>query len=145
MMNSSFTYGQTLLTGVDVRNISGGGQVGDFKCLEDPFIFRHKSGSYHMIMHNQVGDFSGAHGFSTDGRNWSLSPTPAYTKTVKFADGTSKGLYRREEPKLLLQGGTGTGEPRRATHLFNAACENNQQCGEVLAVPIEPAIELWER
>jgi len=74
-----------------------------------------------MMMHNQVGDFSGAHGFSKDGRNWSLSPTPAYTKTVKYEDGSSKNLYRREEPKLLLQGGQGTGEPTRATHLFNAA------------------------
>jgi hypothetical protein len=40
-----------------------------------------------MIMHNQVGSFSGAHGFSADGKNWSLSPTAAYTKTVRYEDG----------------------------------------------------------
>ena len=137
---------KTLLTGTGVRDISRP-QVGTFKCLEDPFIFRHKSGSYHMLAHNQVGDFVGAHGFSTDGKNWSLSPTPAYTKTVRFEDGSARGLYRREEPKLLFQGGRG--EPRRATHLFNAACplggpSGAMLCGEVISVPIEPAIELWE-
>ena len=52
-----------------------------FKCLEDPFLFRLKSGSYHMILHNQVGDFSGAHGYSSDGQNWSLSPTPGASST----------------------------------------------------------------
>jgi hypothetical protein len=34
---------KSLLSGSDVRDISRP-QVGDFKCLEDPFIFRHKSG-----------------------------------------------------------------------------------------------------
>jgi len=67
--------------------------------------------------------------------------------------GSSRGLNRREEPKLLFQGGgkkggQGQGQdgPRRATHLFNAACPDviPHVCGEVLAVPIEPPIELWE-
>eukprot|EP01048_Picozoa_sp_COSAG05_P010083 COSAG05_NODE_869_length_6866_cov_20.524457_2_plen_522_part_00 len=132
---------KSLLTGDDVRDISRP-QVGLFKCLEDPFIFRLKSGSYHMLMHNQVGNLAGAHGFSRDGRNWSLSPTPAYTKTVHFEDGSAKRLNRREEPKLLVQQGGEHG--RRATHLFNAACFNVEPhvCGQVLAVPLEP-IELW--
>ncbi|MEC9052741.1 MAG: glycoside hydrolase family protein, partial [Actinomycetota bacterium] len=112
--------------------------VGPFKCLEDPFILRLASGSYHMIMHNQgEHSFSGAHGFSADGKNWSLSPTAAYSLTVEMDDGSKLSLYRREEPKLLVDEGF-------ATHLFNAACPTPQDCGEVLAVPLEP-IALWNR
>jgi hypothetical protein len=47
-----------------------------------------------MIMHNQVGSFSGAHGFSADGKNWSLSPTAAYTKTVRYEDGAGTNPVR---------------------------------------------------
>ena len=143
--NGSICHDDRDLLSGSVRDISRP-QVGSFKCLEDPFLFRLKSGSYHMLLHNQLGDFAGAHGFSADGANWSLSPTPAYTKTVAFEGGTSRGFSRREEPKLLVQGGAGTGEPRRATHLFNAVCPNAvpHVCGEVLSVPIEPAIELWD-
>ena len=83
---------RSLLTGIDVRDISrpqvgasctrgfcgsnwlftckversclskSMAHAGTFKCLEDPFLFRHKSGSFHMILHNQVGEFAGAHG-----------------------------------------------------------------------------------
>jgi hypothetical protein len=45
-------------------------------------------------MHNQVGSFSGAHGFSADGKNWSLSPTAAYTKTVRYEDGAGTNPVR---------------------------------------------------
>ena len=69
-----------------------------------------------------------------------------YSLAAPFTNGSTHTFSHREEPKLLFQGGRGTGEPRRATHLFNAACPNvvPHVCGEVLAVPIEPAIELWE-
>jgi hypothetical protein len=85
-------------------------------------------------------------GFSRDGLSWSLSPTPAYTKTVQLVGGGAVQLNRREEPKLLIEGGTGAGPPRRrATMLFNAACPRTSPhvCGEVLSVPLEP-IDIWE-
>jgi len=105
-------------------------------------------GSYHMIMHNQrsrfqpkIRDFTGAHAFSLDGKQWKLSQTPAYTQTVKWADGSSEGLYRREEPKLLFEDGY-------ATHLFNAACRSGSSyhgiCGEVLATQLLEPIALWQ-
>jgi hypothetical protein len=63
-----------------------------------------------MIMHNQVGAFSGAHAFSADGINWTLAKTPAYTKTVEYIGGRKVEMWRREEPKLLFENG-------KATHL----------------------------
>jgi len=108
-----------------------------FKCLEDPFLFRLKDGSYHMIMHNQVGDFSGAHAFSVDGIEWDLAKTPAYTLEVNYTHGKKVRLQRREEPKLLFEGG-------HATHLFNAVCARGGKCGEVLATPFLEPIELWQ-
>lgn len=81
-----------------------------FKCLEDPFLLRLRDGSYHMIMHNQVGAFSGAHAFSADGINWTLAKTPAYTKTVEYIGGRKVDMSRREEPKMLFENG-------KATHL----------------------------
>jgi len=133
------------LTGA-VRDISSRHEPGlfddKFRCLEDPFLLRLHDGSYHMILHNQVGDSSGAHAFSPDGQRWKLSQTPAYTLTVKWVDGGSEKLYRREEPKLLFEDGY-------ATHLFNAACRsgpkpNPNPCGEVMATQLLEPIALWK-
>ena len=107
-----------------------------FKCLEDPFLFRLKDGSYHMILHNQMDGSTGAHAFSVDGESWTLSQTWAYTRTVTYTDGSAHSLYRREEPKLLFDDGY-------ATHLFNAACRDNGVCGEVMATRLLQPIALW--
>ena len=109
-------------------------------CLEDPFLFRIKQGSYHMIVHNQARAHVhlGAHAYSADGKRWRVAKTGAYSRSQVFTDGTTIKLYRREEPKLLFQDGN-------ATHLFNAACPNPVECGHVLAVPLKHPIQLWER
>jgi hypothetical protein len=58
-----------------------------------------------MILHNQVGDFSGAHAFSIGGIAWDLARTPAYTLKATYysnTQGKKVRLGRREEPKLLF-------------------------------------------
>ena len=56
----------------------------------------------------------GGHAFSTDGLSWTYALQPCYTTRVRWANGSSTSLYRRERPKPLLMGG-------RIAGLFNGA------------------------
>jgi len=83
---------------------------------EDPFVYRNKRG-YHAIFHGmkpyEQDMYAGRHAFSTDGWNWSFTPTPAYNSTVHFSNGQVITFNRRERPHILLND---QGEP---SHLFN--------------------------
>ena len=139
--NSTICLGdKTRLTGAvhDISSWHKSVPSDKFKCLEDPFLFRLQDGSYHMILHNQMDGSTGAHAFSADGREWNLSQTWAYTRTVKYAGGSAHSLYRREEPKLLFEDGY-------ATYLFNAVCRDNRICGEVMATRLLQPIALWHK
>ena len=57
-----------------------------------------------MLMHNMGGGGVGSHAYSTDAVHWVRSDVEPYTATVKFADGTSKDMRRRERPQLVLDG-----------------------------------------
>lgn len=84
---------------------------------EDPFLWRDERGYWHMLMHAPLhskpqpnqGKLIGAHAFSRDALNWTVSATPPYTSLVNFSNGTSFDMRRRERPQLLL---SESGQPR---------------------------------
>jgi hypothetical protein len=80
------------------------------KHIEDPFIWW--SGSrYEVLMKDMNGAIGGElgggiHGWSRDGINWRLSEPPAaYSRTVKFADGSTRTFSHVERPQLLIEDG----------------------------------------
>ena len=56
----------------------------------------------------------GGHAFSTDGLSWTYAPQPCYTTRVRWTNGSSTSLYRRERPQPLIIDGQLAG-------LFNGA------------------------
>ena len=85
---------------------------------EDPFTF-HGPRGYILIAHNTNGtwaDGRGVKAVSRDGVHWTWASDEAYPYTQQLANGTAIVYARREEPKLLLEGG-------RPTALFNAVYE----------------------
>lgn len=91
--------------------------------IEDPFLWRDDdTDTWHLLAHadadgSQHGA-AGIHGFSRDGRSWTLSPGNAYGASVSLTNGSTIACHRRERPKLILQGGaSGGGTP---SHLINA-------------------------
>ena len=90
--------------------------------IEDPFLWRDAaSDTWHLLAHADADSSqhqaAGIHGFSRDGRSWSLSPGNAYGATIALSNGSSVTCRRRERPKLILEGGSSGGRP---THLINA-------------------------
>lgn len=75
--------------------------------VEDPFVW-HNGDCFEMIAKDMTGDITGeihagAHFISEDGINWKTSHIPkAYSRTVKFADGTIKTMGCIERPQLLF-------------------------------------------
>ena len=78
---------------------------------EDPSAWVDSRGHFHLLSHvyptntsnwNQYADIVAGHGFSTDGMNWTFSPTVPYTAAVTGTDGTTKHYATRERPFLLL-------------------------------------------
>lgn len=86
--------------------------------VEDPFIWWNGSG-YEVIMKDRFGHISGEsggglHGYSADGINWKLSDSPkAFSKTIRWDDGTVTQQNHFERPFLLIEDG-------RPTHLYAA-------------------------
>jgi hypothetical protein len=86
--------------------------------VEDPFVWYEKD-HFELIMKDRFGHIcgeegGGIHAKSKDGINWNLAtPLKAYSRTVKWDDGTTTHQGNFERPFLLFEDGV-------ATHLFAA-------------------------
>lgn len=84
--------------------------------VEDPYIWWDGDG-YQLIMKDMRGGLcgeraGGVHARSLDGIAWQLSDPPkAYSRTVRWDDGTTTTQAHLERPQLLIESG-------RPTHLF---------------------------
>lgn len=89
--------------------------------IEDPFIWRTEDG-YSLIAKDMDGTLGGEkHGgiqaFSVDGIQWEPSSKPqAYSRSVRWDDGSVQMMGSMERPFLLFQNG-------RPTHLFTATAD----------------------
>ena len=91
--------------------------------VEDPFVWRDKDG-YHLVVKDQRGGITGhkhsgliAH--SPDGLTWKLDKNPlAYTKTIKWSDGSTQIMGQLERAFALIEDG-------RMTHLFFATMDGS--------------------
>ncbi|MDF7822751.1 glycoside hydrolase family protein [Pontiellaceae bacterium B12227] len=92
-----------------------------FGVVEDPFLWQDETG-YHMLAKDQHGKVGGvfqggilAH--SQDGLAWTLDENPtAYTKMVKWVDGTERQMGQLERVQGLVQDG-------KLTHLTFAVMD----------------------
>lgn len=86
--------------------------------VEDPFVWWSKD-HFELIMKDRFGHIcgeegGGIHATSKDGINWKLSqPVKAYSRTIKWNDGTITKQGNFERPFLLFEDG-------KPTHLFAA-------------------------
>ncbi len=89
--------------------------------VEDPYVW-HDGGGFQMIMKDMAGGvcgerFGGIHATSTDGVHWRVADPPlAYSRRVRWDDGTITTQSHFERPQLLIEGG-------RPTHLFAATSD----------------------
>ncbi len=95
----------------------------DSKHVEDPYVW-YNGKYYELIMKDMNGNIcgeagGGIHATSKDGINWKISDPPkAYSRTIKWSDGTVTTQAGLERPQLLIENGkptylfaaTGTGE-----------------------------------
>jgi len=97
--------------------------------LEDGYIWWNGS-CYEMIAKDMTGEVCGEaqaaiHAFSRDAVSWTLASKPkAYSRTVRWEDGTSSTLPKLERPQLLFNCGA-------PSHLFVATLEMSES-GEIL-------------
>lgn len=88
---------------------------------EDAYIW-YQDGGFHMIFNDLTGkitgeDHAGAHAVSADGVRWDLAPDPkAYSRKVRWEDGTESVQGSFERPQLLIENGI-------PTHLFAATAD----------------------
>ena len=101
---------------------------------EDAFVWR-KDDKYHVIFNDMTGritgeDHAGGYAESANGIDWVLGQNPkAYSRTVRWSDGTSTIQGSLERPQLILQNGhpthlvcataDGPGGFSRASHTWN--------------------------
>ncbi|MDR0901141.1 MAG: glycoside hydrolase family protein [Opitutaceae bacterium] len=111
--------------------------------LEDFTLFKH-GGKYHFICEDNRGKITGrkdwgAHFVSENGVDgWRLfTPAAAYTREIKFTDGTSLECVRRERPQLLIQNG-------RATHLVTSVWDGKNAWSQVVEISPSFAVENHE-
>jgi hypothetical protein len=87
--------------------------------VEDPFVWKSADG-YEMIAKDMTGKLvgekhAGIHAISKDGVKWELATQPkAWTRTLRWDDGTTQTMGQLERPFLLIENG-------RPTHLFAAS------------------------
>lgn len=92
--------------------------VRDQSALEDPFLW-HNGREFEMLAKDLTGAVcgelhAGVHVLSADGLDWELAPHPrAYSRKVRWDDGTVTQQGCFERPKLLIENGA-------PTHLFTA-------------------------
>ena len=110
--------------------------------VEDPFVWKTSDG-YAMIAKDMTGKLVGerhaaVYATSRDGLTWKLGATPkAYSRTVRFSDGTTQTLGQLERPYVLFEDG-------RPTFLFGAAGDGpggfaNMTTSFNLAIPLQSA------
>ena len=93
-------------------------EFGDGGHVEDPFVWQTGKG-FEMLAKDMSGSITGekhagVHALSKDGVAWELAPTPkAYSRTVRWDDGTETTQGSLERPQLLIK-------RERPTHLFAA-------------------------
>lgn len=86
--------------------------------IEDPYVWW-QDDHFEAIFKDMTGDIcreyhGGIHAWSSDGINWQLADAPlAYSRTLKWEDGSETIQGQFERPQLLIQNGT-------PTHLFAA-------------------------
>ena len=103
--------------------------------VEDPYVWR-EDGLYHMaakVMSDGLIDEDGAgfYAFSEDGVHWSVPDDPkAYSRTVKFSDGTERTQRKLERPQVLVQNG-------RPTHIFFATADPEWADIYNLVIPVD--------
>ena len=103
--------------------------------VEDPYVWR-ADGLYHMaakVMSDGLIDEDGAgfYAFSEDGVHWSVPDDPkAYSRTVKFSDGTERTQRKLERPQVLVQNG-------RPTHIFFATADPEWADIYNLVIPVD--------
>jgi hypothetical protein len=108
--------------------------------VEDPFLWKDKDG-FHLLVKDQRGGItgykhSGVIAHSKDGKSWELDKTPlAYTKKVRWSDGTVQEMGQLERAFALIEDGV-------ITHLFFAAMDgpggfNNATRSWNLVIPLK--------
>src|SRR5690606_5663285 len=89
--------------------------------VEDPYVW-HDGQRYQMVMKDMEGGIAGepragVHAVSDDGVDWRLSDPPlAWSRRLRFDDGSTRTCDAMERPQLLIEAG-------RPTHLFCATCD----------------------
>jgi len=77
-----------------------------FECdgAEDPYVWQDTDSTYHILFNDKWEDSQavGGHAYSTDGLHWTFANTKAYTLTVKWTNGTSSTMHRRERPQVFF-------------------------------------------
>lgn len=91
--------------------------------LEDPFVWRTDEG-YELIAKDMEGNlcgekYGGIHASSTDGVNWQIDSSIAYSRNVRWDDGSTRTMGNLERPFLLIQNG-------KPTHLFAATSDGKK-------------------
>lgn len=91
--------------------------------LEDPFIWRTEDG-YELIAKDMDGNlcgekYGGVHASSTDGMNWRIHPSLAYSRNVSWDNGVTRTMGNLERPFLFFQNG-------KPTHLFAATSDGTK-------------------
>jgi hypothetical protein len=109
--------------------------------VEDPFVWKTRDG-YEMIAKDMTGKLvgekhAGIHAASGDGLAWKLTEQPkAWTRTLRWDDGTSQTMGQLERPFLLIENG-------RPTMLFAATGDGpggfaNMTQSFNVAIPLVP-------
>ncbi len=104
---------------VSKEPIFGEGKMAE---VEDPTIWKDHEG-YHMLAKDQLGEITGSvgHGIlahSDDAIHWELDAKPyAYTKTIRWDDGTKTTMGQLERVGVLLD------EDNKVTHLIFATMD----------------------
>lgn len=113
-------------------------QVGE---LEDPFVWQTPTG-YALVAKDMTGavvgeKHAGVLAVSADGERWQLAAQPkAWSRTLRFSDGSQRTMGQLERPFVLFEQG-------RPTFLFAAAGDGpggfaNMTTSFNLAIPLEP-------
>ena len=107
---------------------------------EDGALYADRRGHLHMLVHrfasangSTAGSAVGGHAWSADGITWAYAEdSTAYTTAVRWENGTSTQLYRRERPKPALD------SEGRLIALFNGAwpCHSGGEDDDSLDGPI---------
>ncbi|MEG0319591.1 MAG: glycoside hydrolase family protein [Niameybacter sp.] len=89
--------------------------------LEDPFVWKDEKG-FHMIAKDMEGktcgeEHGGIYAFSKDGISWEIQKgQQAYSRKIKWDDGTTQVMGSLERPFILFEEG-------RPTHMFFATAD----------------------